>query len=103
MEEEELDPDSESDMEELKENLENVLGKSKLKKKLDEVKSQRSSVTGVSDIVKVWPLTTLSVVPFFTSRFSGMVLGRVGMFFFFFFLFWPGTFSFWSNFLNIQI
>ena len=56
MEEEELDPDTESDMEELKENLENVLGKSKLKKKLDEVKSQRSSVTGVSDIVKVWPL-----------------------------------------------
>ena len=68
MEEEELDPDTESDMEELKENLENVLGKSKLKKKLDEVKSQRSSVTGVSDIVKVWPLTTLSVlVPFLLS------------------------------------
>ena len=75
MEEEELDPDTESDMEELKENLENVLGKSKLKKKLDEVKSQRSSVTGVSDIVKVWLLTTLSVVAIFTSRFSGMVLG----------------------------
>ena len=67
MEEEELDPDTESDMEELKENLENVLGKSKLKKKLDEVKSQRSSVTGVSDIVKVWPLTTLLVVPFLLS------------------------------------
>ena len=67
MEEEELDPDTESDMEELKENLENVLGKSKLKKKLDEVKSQRSSVTGVSDIVKVWPPTTLSVVPFLLS------------------------------------
>ena len=67
MEEEELDPDTESDMEELKENLENVLGKSKLKKKLDEVKSQRSSVTGVSDIVKVWPLTTLYAVPFSLS------------------------------------
>ena len=71
MEEEELDPDTESDMEELKENLENVLGKSKLKKKLDEVKSQRSSVTGVSDIVKVWPLTTLLVVPFLLSLNKG--------------------------------
>ena len=37
LEDEDLDTDTESDMEELKENLESVLGKSKLKKKLDEV------------------------------------------------------------------
>ena len=37
LEDEDLDPDTESDMEELKENLESVLGKSRLKKKLDEV------------------------------------------------------------------
>ena len=44
MEDEDLDPDTESDMEELKENLESVLGKSRLKKKLDEVNQASSPV-----------------------------------------------------------